>query len=91
MLFDSRYVNQIFNLTKKLMTSLSDLELQELDGYSLKKNEMKALQCFRQVRLKKLQNIFVEDQYHIEYENLRLVSATMDYREFLTQNCNSNT
>lgn len=69
------------------MTSLSDLELQELDGHVLKKIEMKALYCFRKLRLQKLQNTNTEDLFHIEYETLRIESATTDYRDFLVQNC----
>lgn len=69
------------------MKSLTDLELQELDGQILKKIEMKALYCFRKLRLQKLQNTNAEDQFHIEYENLRKVSGTTDYRDFLVQNC----
>ncbi|MFT7084509.1 MAG: hypothetical protein ACJAV5_000215 [Vicingaceae bacterium] len=69
------------------MTSISDLELQELDGDYLKKGEMKALRCFRELRLKKLQNTAAEEQFFIEYENLRRISGTMDYRDFLAQNC----
>ena len=68
------------------MTSISDLELQELDGHCLKKVEMKALRCFRELRLKKLQNTQAEDQFYIEYENFRRISGTMDYRDFLAQN-----
>ena len=56
------------------MTSISDLEIQELDGYPLKRSEMKALRSFRELRLKKLQNTVAEDQFYIEYENLRKIS-----------------
>tara|TARA_R110002111_G_scaffold42896_1_gene78835 strand:- start:621 stop:842 length:222 start_codon:yes stop_codon:yes gene_type:complete len=69
------------------MTSISDLELQELDGFNLKKSEMKALRCFRELRLKKLQNTAAEDQFYVEYENLRRISGTTDYRDFLAKNC----
>lgn len=72
------------------MISLSDLEIQELDGHRLKKTEIKALRCFRQVRLQKLQNTEEEDEFHNKYEYFRMVSATTDYREFLTQHCNTN-
>ena len=51
---------------------------------------MKALHCFRQVRLQKLQNTEEEDEFHNKYEYFRMVSATTDYREFLTQHCNTN-
>ena len=80
-------------LSKKLqkrMVSLSDLEIQELDGQRLKKIEMKALRCFRQLRLKKLQKTEQEEEYHNEFEHFRMVSATTDYREFLTQHCTTN-
>ena len=70
------------------MTSISDLEIKELDGYPLKRSEMKALRSFRELRLKKLQNTVAEDQFYIEYENLRKISGTMDYRDFLAKGCN---
>lgn len=69
----------------KEMTSISDLEIQELDGHPLKKMEMQALRKFRELRLKKLQNTIAEDQFYTEYENLRKISGTVDYRDFLTQ------
>tara|TARA_B110000503_G_scaffold129027_1_gene200795 strand:+ start:641 stop:862 length:222 start_codon:yes stop_codon:yes gene_type:complete len=69
------------------MTSISDLELQELDGYCLKKGEMKALRRFRELRLRKLQNTVAEEQFFIEYETLRRIIGTIDYRDFLARNC----
>ncbi len=48
---------------------------------------MKPLRCFRELRLKKIQNIAAEDQFYVEYESLRRISGTADYRDFLAQNC----
>ena len=72
------------------MTSISNLEIQELDGYPLKRIEMKALRSFRELRLRKLQNTVAEDQFYIEYENLRVISGATDYRDFLAQNYSLN-
>ena len=72
------------------MISLSDLEIQELEGQILKKKQMKALLCFRQLRLQKLQNTREKNEYTINSNSFDFLGATTDYREFLTQNCGTS-
>jgi len=70
------------------MTTLADLELRDLDGLELSALETKALECFRKLRLKKLKKKkHQESLFHQSYEMFRRLSNTLDYNDFLADNC----
>ncbi|MBL4710616.1 MAG: hypothetical protein JKY48_19490 [Flavobacteriales bacterium] len=64
--------------------TLSDLELEELDGEILSREELKALRLFRQLRLSKLKKQQgQESEFNSQFEYFRTLSNFIDYKEFL--------
>ncbi len=66
------------------VVSISDLEIKEFDGATLRAEEKKALEKFYKTRFKKLKKKQdEEDSFHDRFEYYRAISNLVDYRDIL--------
>lgn len=79
-------LSQLFkSSTGQIQTSLNDLRDKEFSGKKLSSDEKLALLRFDTYRLRILNSLENEDEFHEAYRKLQVIANLGDWREFLSE------